>query len=34
MEEIAANGGGFSVAQAIHGSIYNFVPIMKYESED
>lgn len=30
MEEIAANGGGFAGAQAIHGGIYNTVPIVKY----
>lgn len=30
MEEIAANGGGFAGAQAIHGGIYNSVPIVKY----
>jgi acyl-CoA dehydrogenase len=33
MEEIAANGGGFSAAQAIHGGIYNSVPLVKYGSE-
>lgn len=33
MEEIAANGGGFAGAQAIHGGIYNTVPIVKYGSE-
>jgi acyl-CoA dehydrogenase len=33
MEEIAANGGGFSAAQAIHGGIYNTVPIVKYGSD-
>jgi acyl-CoA dehydrogenase len=32
MEEIAANGGGFSAAQAIHGGIYNTVPLVKYGS--
>ncbi len=30
MEEIAASGGGFAGAQAIHGGIYNTVPIVKY----
>ena len=34
MEEIAANGGGFSAAQAIHGGIYNSVPIAEYASEE
>ncbi|UHQ98587.1 acyl-CoA/acyl-ACP dehydrogenase (plasmid) [Natrinema zhouii] len=34
MEEIAANGGGFSGAQAIHGAIYNSVPLVKYGSEE
>lgn len=33
MEEIAANGGGFSAAQAIHGGIYNSVPLVKYGSD-
>jgi acyl-CoA dehydrogenase len=33
MEEIAANGGGFSAAQAIHGGIYNTVPLVKYGSD-
>ena len=33
MEEIAAGGGGFSAAQAIHGGIYNTVPIVEYGSE-
>jgi acyl-CoA dehydrogenase len=32
MEEIAANGGGFAIAQAIHGGIYNTVPIVKYSN--
>lgn len=32
MEEIAASGGGFSAAQAIHGGIYNSVPIVSYGS--
>jgi acyl-CoA dehydrogenase len=34
MEEIAASGGGFSAAQAIHGAIYNSVPLVKYGSEE
>ena len=34
MEEIAANGGGFSAAQAVHGGVYNSVPIVEYASED
>ncbi|MCY4729945.1 acyl-CoA/acyl-ACP dehydrogenase [Natronomonas gomsonensis] len=34
MEEIAASGGGFSAAQAIHGGIYNSVPLVKYGSEE
>lgn len=33
MEEIAAAGGGFAAAQAIHGGIYNSVPLVKYASE-
>ena len=33
MEEIAANGGGFAAAQAIHGGIYNSVPLVKYADE-
>jgi acyl-CoA dehydrogenase len=33
MEEIAANGGGFSAAQAVHGGVYNAVPIVEYASE-
>jgi len=33
MEEIAASGGGFSAAQAIHGGIYNSVPLVEYGSE-
>lgn len=32
MEEIAAGGGGFSAAQAIHGGIYNSVPLVNYGS--
>ncbi|MFC6734182.1 MULTISPECIES: acyl-CoA dehydrogenase family protein [unclassified Haladaptatus] len=34
MEEIAASGGGFAAAQAIHGGIYNSVPIVKYGSDE
>lgn len=34
MEEIAASGGGFSAAQAVHGAIYNSVPLTKYGSEE
>jgi acyl-CoA dehydrogenase len=33
MEEIAASGGGFSAAQAVHGAIYNSVPLVNYGSE-
>lgn len=33
MEEIGAHGGGFAGPQAIHGGIYNTVPIVKYASE-
>jgi acyl-CoA dehydrogenase len=33
MEEIAACGSGFTGAQAIHGGIYNTVPIVRYGSE-
>ena len=33
-EEIAANGGGFSAAQAVHGGIYNSAPLVKYGSEE
>ncbi|MFC7157063.1 acyl-CoA dehydrogenase family protein [Halomarina halobia] len=33
MEEIAAGGGGFAAAQAIHGGIYNTVPLVKYGSD-
>ena len=33
MEEIAASGGGFAAAQAVHGGIYNSVPLVKYGSE-
>ena len=34
MEEIAACGGGFSASQAVHGAIYNSVPLVKYGSDD
>ncbi|MFB6312032.1 MAG: acyl-CoA dehydrogenase family protein [Salinirussus sp.] len=34
MEEIAAGGAGFSGAQAIHGAIYNSVPLVNYGSEE
>ncbi|WP_323173355.1 acyl-CoA dehydrogenase family protein [Natrialba sp. PRR66] len=34
MEEIAANGGGFSAAQAVHGGIYNSTPLVKYADEE
>lgn len=34
MEEIAAGGGGFSAAQAVHGGIYNSVPLVKYGSDE
>lgn len=34
MEEIAGNGGGFGAAQAVHGGIYNSVPLVKYASEE
>jgi acyl-CoA dehydrogenase len=34
MEEIAASGGGFSASQAVHGGIYNSVPLVKYGSEE
>ncbi|RXK47905.1 acyl-CoA dehydrogenase family protein [Halorientalis pallida] len=34
MEEIAASGGGFSAAQAVHGAIYNSVPLVKYGTEE
>jgi acyl-CoA dehydrogenase len=33
MEEIAASGGGFAAAQAIHGGVYNSVPLVKYADE-
>jgi acyl-CoA dehydrogenase len=33
MEEIAASGGGFAAAQAIHGGIYNIPPILNYGSD-
>ena len=34
MEEIAASGGGFSAAQAVHGGLYNVPPIVNYGSEE
>lgn len=34
MEEIAGGGGGFSAAQAIHGGIYNSVPLVNYGSDE
>lgn len=34
MEEIAGSGGGFTAAQAIHGGIYNTVPIVEYADDD
>ena len=34
MEEIAASGGGFSAAQAVHGAIYNSVPLVTYGNEE
>lgn len=34
MEEIAASGGGFAAAQAIHGGIYNSVPLVNYGTEE
>jgi acyl-CoA dehydrogenase len=34
MEEIAAGGGGFATAQAIHGGVYNSVPLVKYAHEE
>ncbi|WP_254546756.1 acyl-CoA dehydrogenase family protein [Halomarina pelagica] len=34
MDEIAAGGGGFSAAQAVHGGIYNSVPLVKYGSDE
>ena len=33
-EEVAAGGGGFGAAQAIHGGIYNSVPLVRYGSEE
>lgn len=33
MEEIAASGGGFGAAQAVHGAIYNSVPLVEYGSD-
>jgi len=34
MEEIAASGGGFTAAQAIHGGVYNVLPMVNYGSEE
>jgi acyl-CoA dehydrogenase len=34
MEEIAASGGGFSAAQAVHGGIYNTRPLVNHGSEE
>ncbi|MFB6123710.1 MAG: acyl-CoA dehydrogenase family protein [Haloferacaceae archaeon] len=34
MEEIAASGGGFSAAQAVHGGIYNSPTIVNHASEE
>jgi acyl-CoA dehydrogenase len=34
MEEIAASGGGFAAAQAVHGGVYNTVPIVNYADEE
>jgi acyl-CoA dehydrogenase len=34
MVEIAASGGGFSAAQAVHGAIYNSVPLVTYGSDE
>jgi acyl-CoA dehydrogenase len=33
VEEIAASGGGFATAQAVHGGIYNSAPIVNYADE-
>jgi len=33
MEEIAASGGGFAAAQAVHGGVYNSVPVVEYADE-
>ncbi|QLG29598.1 acyl-CoA/acyl-ACP dehydrogenase (plasmid) [Halorarum halophilum] len=33
MEEIAASGGGFGAAQAVHGGVYNSVPLVNYADE-
>ena len=32
-EEIAASGGGFAAAQAVHGAVYNSVPLAAYGTE-
>jgi acyl-CoA dehydrogenase len=34
MEEIARAGGGFTASQAVHGGIYNSVPIVRYGSDE
>lgn len=34
MEEIAAAGGGFSAAQAVHGAIYNSVSLVKWGTDE
>ncbi|UWG46372.1 Acyl-CoA dehydrogenase [Halanaeroarchaeum sp. HSR-CO] len=34
MEELAAEGGGFTAPQSIHGGIYNSVPLVRHASED
>ena len=34
MEEIARSGGGFSASQAVHGGIYNSVPLVRYGSDE
>ena len=34
MEEIAHAGGGFTASQAVHGGIYNSVPLVRYGSEE
>jgi acyl-CoA dehydrogenase len=34
MEGIGVSGGGFSAAQAVHGAIYNSVPLVKYGSTE
>ena len=32
-EEIAASGGGFAAAQAVHGAVYNSVPLAEYGTD-